>query len=191
MAELLLSSRDVQKGVTVNINQLLASEFGSKCRENNVKRIQVLGAPGAGKSYVAKRLGQLLDLPVYHLDQKFWKEDWSPISDDEFRSYCKEICSSEKFIMDGNYGTTFDIRWPAADLVIFVDTNPWICIARQIMRVIKDRLGLLKRDDRPQGVKERFDNRLFWFTIKFREAHGHLIDCKMREIYPQTPYIRV
>jgi len=173
----------------VNIKQLLDSESVSKLR--NYRKILVLGAPGAGKSYLSKKLASSLEIPLYHLDQYFWKEGWNPIENEDFRNHCSAIVQEDSFIMDGNYGTTFDIRWPAADLVIFVDTNPWICIYRQILRVIKDRLGRLDQSDRPAGQRERFNLQLFWFTIKFRDSHGHLIDCRMRELYPDTFYIRL
>ncbi len=173
----------------MNIKQLLDSESVSKLK--NYKKILILGAPGAGKSYLAQRLAKALSLPIYYLDQKFWKEDWTPLSEEEFRSYCSEISAKDEFIMDGNYGTTFDIRWPAADLVIYVDTNPWLCMGRQILRVLKDKVGLLDKRDRPHQQKERFNNQLFWFTVKFRDSHGHLIDCRMRELYPDKAYIRL
>lgn len=173
----------------MNIKQLLASESVSRLKA--YRKILILGAPGAGKSYLAGKLTKYLDIPVYHLDQYFWTADWSPVADEVFREKCLEIVRQESFIMDGNYGTTFDIRWPAADLVIFIDSNPWLCIARQIVRTLKDKLGLLDKSDRPTGVKERFNKQLFWFTINFRDSHGHLIDCRMRELYPNTAYIKL
>lgn len=173
----------------MNIKQLLDSESVSKLK--SYRKILVLGAPGAGKSYLSKKLASSLNLPLYHLDQKFWSTKWTPIESDDFRKYCSDIVQEDSFLMDGNYGTTFDIRWPGADLVIFVDTNPWICIYRQICRVIKDRLGSLDRSDRPANQRERFNLQLFWFTIKFRDSHGHLIDCRMRELYPDIAYIRL
>ncbi len=173
----------------MNIKQLLDSESVSKLK--SYQKILILGAPGAGKSYLAKKLANALDIPLYHLDQYFWSKDWNPLPEQEFRKSCTEIVSHPSFIMDGNYGTTFDIRWPAADLVIFVDTNPWICIFRQVFRVIKDKLGKLDRGDRPDNCSERFNSQLFWFTVKFRDSHGHLIDCRMRELHPDTAYLKL
>lgn len=37
-----------------------------------MKRILVIGPGGAGKSTFAKRLGEILELKVIHLDSLFW-----------------------------------------------------------------------------------------------------------------------
>lgn len=178
----------------MNIKQLLDSESVSKLRP--YQRILILGAPGSGKSYLSHRLGELLHLPIIHLDHYFWDDPkntspWTPVPEEAFRKKCIEFVDQSSFIMDGNYGMTFDIRWPAADLVIFVDTHPWLCVARQMARVIKDKLGFAPAKDRALGQRERFNIQLFWFTIKFRESHGHLIECRMRELYPETPFIKL
>jgi adenylate kinase family enzyme len=42
-----------------------------------MQRIAVLGAGGAGKTVVARRLGHLLGLPVTHLDQLRYDPSWT------------------------------------------------------------------------------------------------------------------
>ena len=41
-----------------------------------MKRILVIGSGGAGKSTFAKRLGEILELDVIHLDSLFWSAGW-------------------------------------------------------------------------------------------------------------------
>ena len=36
-----------------------------------MKRILIIGCPGSGKSYFAKRLGEITNLPVVHMDNKW------------------------------------------------------------------------------------------------------------------------
>lgn len=38
-----------------------------------MKKIMIVGSGGAGKSTLAKQLGEKLDIPVYHLDAIFWQ----------------------------------------------------------------------------------------------------------------------
>ena len=48
-----------------------------------MKRILIIGCPGSGKSYFAKRLGEITKLPVIHMDNIYWKKDKTSISKEE------------------------------------------------------------------------------------------------------------
>ncbi len=41
-----------------------------------MKRLAIVGCAGAGKSTLARLLGQILGLPVFHLDALFWRPGW-------------------------------------------------------------------------------------------------------------------
>ena len=49
-----------------------------------MNRAIIIGPGGAGKSYFSKQLAGITNLPLYHLDNIFWKEDRTHISRDEF-----------------------------------------------------------------------------------------------------------
>ena len=40
-----------------------------------MERIIIIGPGGAGKSEMSRKLRDILNLPLYHLDSIFWKED--------------------------------------------------------------------------------------------------------------------
>ncbi len=42
----------------------------------NSKRILVIGSCGAGKSTLSKKFQQILELPLIHLDQHYYKPNW-------------------------------------------------------------------------------------------------------------------
>ncbi len=39
-------------------------------------KIMVIGSSGSGKSTFSRKLGEILSLPVYHLDLYYWKPGW-------------------------------------------------------------------------------------------------------------------
>lgn len=45
-------------------------------KEELVKRILILGPPGAGKSILAKTMSSALENPIIHLNQLYWNKGW-------------------------------------------------------------------------------------------------------------------
>lgn len=126
-----------------------------------MKKIAIIGSGGSGKSTLAKQLGTQLNLPVHHLDALLWKANWTAASKEEQKTIQRELVKNEKWIIDGNYNGTLDIRLNAADTIIFVDINRWICICR----VIKRRIHYhgRSRPDMGEGCVEKLDlNFLKW-----------------------------
>ena len=84
-----------------------------------MKRIIVIGPGGSGKSYFSKELSQILNIPVYHLDNIFWDKDKKHISREEFDIKLNEILNEDSFIIDGDYSRTYEIRMKVADTIFF------------------------------------------------------------------------
>ena len=76
-----------------------------------LERIIVIGCPGAGKSTLARRLRDETGLPLYYLDMIWHKPDQTTVSRDEFDNRLREIVSGDKWIVDGNYGRTLEMRF--------------------------------------------------------------------------------
>lgn len=51
---------------------------------NKMKRIMVIGSPGAGKSTFTRKLQPKINLPIVYLDRLFWKADKTTASPEEF-----------------------------------------------------------------------------------------------------------
>ena len=49
------------------------------------RRILIWGATGSGKTTLARRLGEALNLSVIELDDLFWQPDWQETPAEEFR----------------------------------------------------------------------------------------------------------
>lgn len=54
-----------------------------------MKRINVIGSSGSGKSTFAKALAQKLDVTHIEMDKLFWKAGWQESTDHEFFSNLK------------------------------------------------------------------------------------------------------
>ena len=85
-----------------------------------MKKIIVIGPGGAGKSYFSKELSQILDIPAYHLDNIFWNEDKTHISKEEFDLKLNEILKNDKWIIDGDYSRTYELRMEKCDNILFI-----------------------------------------------------------------------
>ena len=108
-----------------------------------MKKVIVRGCPGSGKSYFSKRLTELTNIPVYHLDNIFHKKDGSQIPREEFDDKLREIFKNDKWILDGNYQRTLEMRLKECDTVFLLDYKTSVCI-----KGANERVGI-KRDDMP------------------------------------------
>ncbi|RFA29918.1 adenylate kinase [Alkalilimnicola ehrlichii] len=86
-----------------------------------MKKINVIGTTGSGKSTFSKLLAKKLGYPCIHMDQLFWKPNWVESSDEEFIPKVESAVSGESWVLDGNYSRTNDIKWQHADTIIWLD----------------------------------------------------------------------
>lgn len=119
----------------------------------SLKRVAVVGCAGAGKSTFSQQLGEVTGLPVIHLDRYFWKPGWVETPTERWREVVTALASEERWIMDGNYGSTLDLRLPLADTIIWFDFPRRICLYRVLKRTALNR----PRPDLPEGCSERVD----------------------------------
>ena len=120
-----------------------------------MKRIVIIGCGGAGKSTLARQLGEKLDLPVVHLDKLFWKPGWEQVSHEEFDVLHRQALAEEKWIMDGNFNRTMGERVAHCDAIIYLDFSRFACLFGVLKRVLTT-YGTV-RPDMGEGCPERFD----------------------------------
>ena len=100
-----------------------------------MKRILVIGSPGAGKSTFARSLAEITGIPLYHIDNIYWNERGEHITRRELLDRLDPILRSGSWIIDGNYGATFEYRIPFATDVMLLDVDTDTCISGIIRRV--------------------------------------------------------
>jgi adenylate kinase family enzyme len=120
-----------------------------------MKRILVIGSGGAGKSTVAARLGELLNIEVSHLDKFFWRPGWVESPREEWLQTVTELTSRDSWIIDGNYSGTLQLRVQRCDTIVFLDISRFVCLWRILKRTLRYRNG--GRPDIAEGCVERFN----------------------------------
>ncbi len=132
-----------------------------------MKRVIVIGCPGAGKTTLAIKLGQKTGLPVVHLDSLFWLPGWTQRPREEFDRLLMEELQKDAWIVDGNYGRTMPLRMEACDTVVCLDSPTIVCILGVIKRVITNHGKT--RVDMGKDCPERFDWEFLKFVWNFRK----------------------
>jgi adenylate kinase family enzyme len=120
-----------------------------------MRKVLVIGSGGAGKSTFARRLGELLELEVIHLDSLYWSAGRVEMPKAEWQRAVEELLSRQAWIIDGNYSATLQMRLEACDTVIFLDMSRLICHWRLLKRVVLYRNE--RRPDMAEGCPEKLD----------------------------------
>lgn len=93
-----------------------------------MKKVIVIGCPGSGKSTFAKALHEKNGLPLFHLDMMYWNADRTKVEKSVFRKCLLEAMAQEAWIIDGNYGSTMELRMQECDTVFFLDYPVEVCL---------------------------------------------------------------
>lgn len=143
-----------------------------------MERILIIGCGGAGKSTLARQLGEKLDLPVVHLDSIFWLPGWVEMEREAFDDRVRQELEKPKWIIDGNYNRTMPQRIAKCDTVIYLDFSRFACLLGVLKRVITNHGKV--RPDMGEGCPERFDlDFLKWvwnFNQEKREKYYRLLN---------------
>lgn len=135
-----------------------------------MEKVIVIGCPGAGKSTFARRLRDRTGLPLYYLDLLWHKPDRTNVSQEEFDRALAGLLNNDRWIIDGNYQRTLELRLKACDTVFLLDYPLEVCLAGAAERIGK------AREDMP-WVEEEFDPEFHRWILDFSRDQQPRIDA--------------
>lgn len=147
----------------------------------HMKRVLIIGHPGAGKSTFARQLGDVTGLPVIHLDKEYWRSGWVETPKAEWRERVAALAAAEQWIIDGSFDGTLDIRLPRAELVVWLDYPRLLCLYRAARRILGNYGSV--RPDMAAGCPERIDWSFIRWLWGYRRNRYPIIQAAIRDYY--------
>ncbi len=150
----------------------------------NTQRIAVVGSPGAGKTTFSRVLAGKTKLPIVHLDTYYHDKTKNYYNAEDKQAWLdvvNELIKPEKWIIDGNYSSTFPLRFQRADLIIFLDYPRRISFSRTVTRIIKSKSHWKKRTEMPIGWKDTFDPEFLKFVWLYNSQYRTKVTGQLDE----------
>lgn len=147
-----------------------------------MNRVSVVGNSGSGKSRLAERVAQVLDVPYVELDAIHHLADWTSIDPDVFVARIGEISSTDAWVIDGNYRTVVvdGPVWKRADTVVWLDLPRRTVMFQVIRRTLTRIIG---RKRLWNGNREPLHNLWSWDPNKSIIRWAWTQHAKYRERY--------
>ena len=133
-----------------------------------MKKVVVIGCPGSGKSTFSRALHNKIGIPLYYLDMMYWNADKTTVENSVFLGRLSDVLAKDEWIIDGNYGSTMELRMASCDTVIFLDYPLDVCLDG-----IKERRGK-PRDDMP-WIETEEDAEFIEFVKSYNERQKNQV----------------
>jgi adenylate kinase family enzyme len=102
------------------------------------ERVLVAGTSGAGKTTLAARVGQSLDLPHVEIDALFHGPGWTPRA--SFLAEVDAFSSGPRWVTEWQYGSVRELLVERADLLVWLDLSRARVMRQVVARTLRRRL---------------------------------------------------
>ncbi len=142
-----------------------------------MERVIVVGTSCSGKTTLARRIAEVLDLPHVELDAVFWGPDWSECPTEEFREAVRERVESDGWVVDGNYSKVRDILLSRATDAVWLNYSFPVVFGRALSRTCR---RIISREELFGGNRETFGKSFFsresilWWVIQTHSGRKRL-----------------
>ncbi len=89
----------------------------------DLQRINLVGSSASGKSTLGRRLAAILDSPYVEMDALFHGPNWMQAQPEVFRAQIAKAIAGPRWILDGNYHATNDLKWARATMIVWLDIS--------------------------------------------------------------------
>lgn len=162
-----------------------------------MRRINVVGTSGSGKSTFSKHLAGKLSCPYYEMDSLFWKANWQESTDEEFFEALSQVTSNEHWVLDGNYNRTVPIKWHKVDTVIWIDYSLgrtlYQAVKRAVYRIISQK-ELWPNTGNKESLKKVLaskDSILLWTLKTYHTNKIRYQNIMTDEQYSHIQFVRI
>ncbi len=146
-----------------------------------MKRVVIVGSPGAGKTTFSRILATKTGLPLVHLDYHYHdksKDYYNELNKPAWRAHVLKLMEPKQWILDGNYSSTFPERFKAADTIIFLDYPTHISFGRVLKRIVispwVERIDM--PDDWEEGINLGFLKFVWLFNARYRQKITNVLE---------------
>ncbi|WP_412064903.1 AAA family ATPase [Rhizobium sp. SYY.PMSO] len=153
-------------------------------------RILIMGCSGGGKSTLSLKLAARFGLAYISIDRDIlWLPGWVERGKEEQRAIIVAKVRGERWIMDGTNPSTFDVRLPRTDLVIWVRMPRLLCVWGVVSRWIKW-MGRTRPEMAP-GCIEKVDWEFLRFIWTFEEKFTPRVLAGLAAHGAEVPVLQV
>ncbi len=151
-------------------------------------KISIIGHSSSGKSTFAKRIAQVYQAPVLHIDKIFFAPNWVERDREVVEGEIRDFMNQDAWIIDGFYRRLATERFDQADQLFIFDFNRFKCLYGAIVRRLK--YHNQNRDSVCDGCKERLNpSFVWWILFEGRNKASRLKLKQMKETYQDKAII--
>lgn len=158
---------------------------------SKASRIMVVGSSGGGKTTLSQALASHRNLEYFSIDRDVrWISGWTQREVGEQRRILEDIVCRERWLLDGSGPSTFELRLPRTDIVIWMRLPRVTCLIGVAKRVARN-YGTV-RPAMAAGCPEPLPNWDFLSYIwNFEKRHAPVFLRNFEFYGPQVPIFQV
>lgn len=149
-----------------------------------MKKVLIIGCPGAGKSTFARKLSAKTHLPLHYLDMIWHRPDRTTVGRETFIEELNRIITGDEWIIDGTYIHTLPMRLERCDTVVLFDIPTYICLEGARRRIGK------QREDMP-WIETEMDQEFHQWIVDFPKTQLPVIVDLLSSCNPKPNIIRL